>query len=459
MSRVLPVVVGIVAVSVGCKGKSDQSEPTPARPLPAPVVDEPATRDPAPAGPAFAGPVTTTFAIYHLPKAKKDPDAALARLVRRSYDYLTVADGGDARTLPSVTVAHPPIGEFAPPDEQSLQYFGVGLSDAEKTGVQRSEQVTILSFACAAEDRYRVGRDALALASALAGETGGLLGDENTRQLFAAASWQARADTWTKEVPLAPAQFAVHIYRNGQLLRLVTLGLDKLGLPDLVANDVSPNEADSMNGLINLVAQTLAEGGAVGPDGKLAVDTHAVQGSWELIAEGTGKATITLAVATKEEGDAANRLWEIVFPGPPGSGAQERQSQLIDQLFGSKDEIIYAEHDDTLVAASRRAKEELMALRPKFANGIPDQERLQVKAPFTTDRGGTEWMWVDVLEWKGDQIVGLLSNDPYEVSRLKAGARVEVDARSVFDYLYTRADGTQAGNETSKILQKQMERR
>ena len=41
---------------------------------------------------------------------------------------------------------------------------------------------------------------------------------------------------------------------------------------------------------------------------------------------------------------------------------------------------------------------------------------------------------------------------PYEVDDLKAGARVEVDEGSLFDYLYRRADGTDEGGETTKIL-------
>ena len=39
------------------------------------------------------------------------------------------------------------------------------------------------------------------------------------------------------------------------------------------------------------------------------------------------------------------------------------------------------------------------------------------------------------------------------ISNLREGARVEVEVADLFDYEHTRADGSQAGGETSRILQ------
>lgn len=61
-------------------------------------------------------------------------------------------------------------------------------------------------------------------------------------------------------------------------------------------------------------------------------------------------------------------------------------------------------------------------------------------------------MWIEVVRWEGKKLKGILLNDPYEVDDLKAGARVEVDEDSLFDYSYRHADGTEEGNETTKIL-------
>jgi uncharacterized protein YegJ (DUF2314 family) len=162
--------------------------------------------------------------------------------------------------------------------------------------------------------------------------------------------------------------------------------------------------------------------------------------------------TLTLASATRQEGDADNRLFEIVFPGPVTS-LHERHDEMLVDLFGSSDAVKhFKKHDARVLAASRRAKKAAFQLRDRYADGPPFGERLMVKAPFETTSGNNEWMWVEVVRWRGDTIDGILQNDPFEVPDLHAGARVEVRADAIFDYLLTKADGSEEGNETGKLL-------
>jgi uncharacterized protein YegJ (DUF2314 family) len=79
-------------------------------------------------------------------------------------------------------------------------------------------------------------------------------------------------------------------------------------------------------------------------------------------------------------------------------------------------------------------------------------EFIQVKSPFDTPDGGREWMWVEVTSWTGDKIKGLLSNEPFNIPDLHAGQVVEVSEADVFDYIRRLPDGTQEGNETSKVM-------
>jgi uncharacterized protein YegJ (DUF2314 family) len=62
-------------------------------------------------------------------------------------------------------------------------------------------------------------------------------------------------------------------------------------------------------------------------------------------------------------------------------------------------------------------------------------------------------MWVEVVTWKGKTIVGILDSDPFEIPTLKAGARVEVPADEIFDYILSRRDGSREGNETAPLLE------
>lgn len=71
---------------------------------------------------------------------------------------------------------------------------------------------------------------------------------------------------------------------------------------------------------------------------------------------------------------------------------------------------------------------------------------------FATRSGGTEWMWLEVTAWKGSVLSGPLANVPEDVPELHEGAWVSVEQAKVFDYLFHRADGTEEGNTTAKLL-------
>jgi uncharacterized protein YegJ (DUF2314 family) len=100
----------------------------------------------------------------------------------------------------------------------------------------------------------------------------------------------------------------------------------------------------------------------------------------------------------------------------------------------------------------------LPALREAFRKGLAPGEFIQLKAPFPTDDGGTEWMWVEVLAWEGDRIRGLLKNEPRQVARLQAGQEVTISQKDVFDYWRIDAQGKASGNETGPLIDARQER-
>jgi uncharacterized protein YegJ (DUF2314 family) len=163
---------------------------------------------------------------------------------------------------------------------------------------------------------------------------------------------------------------------------------------------------------------------------------------------------VTLARNEPQKGDARNRLVGIVFPGP-SRDLQIRQTAMVDELFGSHDALKWVGHDAATLAASARARAALLAHKARYRNGPPFGEQLLVKAPFPTPGGRNEWMWLEVVRWEGSTLHGILQNDPFEIPGLKAGARVEAQEDSLFDYLLTHPDGKREGNETSKLLKAQ----
>jgi hypothetical protein len=57
------------------------------------------------------------------------------------------------------------------------------------------------------------------------------------------------------------------------------------------------------------------------------------------------------------------------------------------------------------------------------------------------------------ITWQGNLIGGVLANDAFDIPTLKAGARVEVQADQIFDYLLSLRNGTQEGNETAPLIE------
>src|SRR5262249_41288905 len=123
-------------------------------------------------------------------------------------------------------------------------------------------------------------------------------------------------------------------------------------------------------------------------------------------------------------------------------------------FFGADDDVTHIEHTEELLAASRKAREQLPELYKVFHQGLKPGEYIEVKAPFRAVDEGNEWMWVEVTKWDGHNITGVLENDPEKVPGLHGGQVVEVNEDDVFDYIRHYSDGHSEGNTTREIIEK-----
>jgi uncharacterized protein YegJ (DUF2314 family) len=338
-----------------------------------------------------------------------------------------------------------------------LNYFGYGMSKEQKIGIQQPNDILVLDFICKQAEIWKTYRKAIELLYGIAHEQDAIIWDDAARVCYTADEWKMkRIETWTDSIPNLGYHFVIHFYREDKFCRAITLGMSKFGLPDLVLNNISCYQDQSTTSLINLTCQTFAEKGNL-KDGAIALNIDSVQCSSlreslleSLKPSATKGALVPLKVAKHEDGDPYNRLVEIRYPRE----VQVYQDRLLSSLFGAKDSLIATKHDEELLAASQRAKERLPQLQKVFQVGLKPGESILVKAPFQTISGGNEWMWVEVVGWNGNQIEGILQNDPYEVPSLKSGARVMVKQEDLFDFIHTLPDGSKEGNETGVIIER-----
>ncbi|MCE9574045.1 MAG: DUF2314 domain-containing protein [Deltaproteobacteria bacterium] len=413
-------------------------------------------------GPVRGDAAESLLAVYYLPQPTSPPRAAFDALVKAQPGLHLVTTSLDDGPRPAIMFLEPPIAEFAPPTADNLKYFARGLSPAEVVAVPNSQHVAGFGIASTGADAVAGLRLAHRLAADLAAKTGGVVWSDDQRLVYGAEAWRDRGLALASDPIDVSMVSTIHAYQahDGEGVRAVTIGLGQVALPDLVIEDAPTRGGVQVNTLLNVVAQTLLEGGTPAADGTLALDIGALKNAAARARaqedhgeKATGKATIVLRPSTPEEGDAHNRLWQIDFPG---TGAySERMAATSAALFGRTDEIKGASADDAeLLAASARAKVALAKLEAGFVKRSAHGDKLIVKAPFKTTSGNNEYMWIEVRTWKGGVLRGVLTDEPYDVPTLHAGAMVEVKQVDVFDYLLAHLDGTTEGGETNDVIER-----
>jgi len=434
------------------------------------VPAQAAPSDAIPAGPQLDVSIRYEFAIYYPDKPSQPPLSVLRRQLQgggvmpRLVDKL--AERPAAAQLQAVWVSDADKS-YSPPDLGSLQYSGRGLSAEQGRALQRAEQALRLDFAHPSRLGLVAYRRSLQLTEDLARETRGLIWDEETREVFTPEEWhKRRLLTWDGELPQVTLHTVIHAYQSDRLLRAITLGMSKFGLPDVVVQDFPRSGNATVGSLINALAQVLVEGYALPRAGEAELDLRAIRHRdarelqlKSLLDAAKAQARLHLAAGQWEAGDPRNRLIEIRFDRYEGPDTYARQQALLHALYGTQDAVKYVSHSDQLEAASRAAVAKLPQMRDRFRRGLKPGEVLLVKAPFATSQGGTEWMWVEVTAWSGEQITAVLQNTPFNVPSLRAGQSVKVRQSELFDYLYRDGNGREEGNTTGAIIAKMQEGR
>jgi uncharacterized protein YegJ (DUF2314 family) len=415
-----------------------------------------------------------SIVFYYSPDPSADPEATARALVAKAFPgvpFLTEEKPEIRPPFIAIEDERAPLKIFPVPPTSYFKYAGRGLGAEAIAGIQKTSRATRLLLIAPREDVWKAGRKFTQLAHDFATATGATLWDSATRECFSREAWkEKRLTTWPEdqEIPDIKNHVTMHLYQpddRSRYLRVITLGMEKFALPDLVVEKLVSSDGKGAGNLINLVAQLLAEKPQVTDATKvlfrvadLRSPTQRKYFEEDWLEKATGEIRLTLLKGKPDEGDPENRLIELDFRNAPGKTNEERRNAALSTLWGSKDEVVGVKHDAELLDASEQARAKLPALRKQFTAGLPPGERLLLKVPFARDDEGQEWMWVEVMQWPtSGKISGILQNDPFYIKSLRAGSKVRIEEGEVFDFIHYRADGTIEGNETGKIMQKRSE--
>ena len=405
------------------------------------------------------------FAVYMLPTPIKNPSTVLRDELRQKYpDLILVEKFPDNPTalLVSANKQTDLQKTYPPPSGERLKWEGKGLTDEQGLALKSSREAFVLDFESPATRVWTGLRTANLLVEDIARETGGLIWDEETREVFSPDAWhQTRLAKWAGDIPAIQTQTVIHAYQEGEFVRAISLGMGKAGLPDVVVENFVWSQQRQVGHLINLFSQSMAEGAAFNVPGPYTLKLQALRNddvrepqAKTLKPGATGVAYLTLKRGAPDEGDPDNRLIVLAPDRYSGSDYHARLDGMISCFFGATDAATGVKHDEVLLEASRKAREDLPALKKAFNAGLEPSESILLKAPFKTTDGSNEWMWVEVSRWQEGRITGVLDNDPFNVPDLHAGQTVAINEEDVFDYIRHYPDGHTEGNTTGPILEK-----
>jgi uncharacterized protein YegJ (DUF2314 family) len=132
-------------------------------------------------------------------------------------------------------------------------------------------------------------------------------------------------------------------------------------------------------------------------------------------------------------------------PNAPTAGS----TPAIDASGPGDDVVQFQAQDDAMNAAIEEARTTLPAFLARLDAGhILPTDSLKVGFPAN---GGHEHIWVNQIARKGDELTGVLANEPNWMPGLHQGSPVTFAVDLVSDWSYQK-DGVRWGNYTTRVM-------
>lgn len=120
------------------------------------------------------------------------------------------------------------------------------------------------------------------------------------------------------------------------------------------------------------------------------------------------------------------------------------------------DRVIDVPSDDAeMAAAINRARASLPAFWKALTAKTPGEELFALKVRIPFGEGSGEHFWLVDIERSGDQLSGIINNDPNEATHVVKGQRYVFKSEDISDWTFMR-NGKIVGNETLRPLLKRL---
>ena len=101
---------------------------------------------------------------------------------------------------------------------------------------------------------------------------------------------------------------------------------------------------------------------------------------------------------------------------------------------------------------SERARSTYPAVKQRFLKGLPPRQSFFVTVALSDSAGRHEQVFLLVDSISNSRIVGRIWNDILLVRGYRRGQRHEISEAQIVDWLVSKPDGSEEGNEVGKFL-------
>ena len=293
----------------------------------------------------------------------------------------------------------------------------------------------------------------------------------------------ANPEWWTGEAPPAPGRGAVESLHlrflmsrddGGARRHVTTVGLARIGLPELQMRQLAANHCRAARFLLSAVARKIGELAVSLPPSAEPLENRLAGAEFTLARDevragmkrnlfgpvaSTGEARpVSIRVELEEFGGALGQAVEIfsVFLKrkraeklltivPPSGAAVDRDEWLYEScgLLGLAVPPAkpFSALEESMDAASQRAVRELPRLRARLNAGLPDGQFAMIKTGLDSTTGAKEFVWVRVTRWPEGEFVGALVAQPVDCPEYTRGQVIRVADADVFDCVVFSANG------------------